>query len=246
MMAGIGKSKLSSYNRLKQNAGICFLMAAMACSAAVTPVNEAPEGAGPRIRSVVRVDARSHKLVRVFQILRPTGEPPARPVDPALRSLVDETAKSYNVSPALVRSVISVESDFNAWAVSPKGAMGMMQLMPGTARRFGVSNAFDVRQNVDGGVRYLRFLKDLFGNDALAIAAYNAGERAVEKYNGIPPYPETMAYVKKVGARYERARKQAAKSVPPPATETQAAVGEKHPPLEMYYDEQGRVHIETR
>ncbi|HZU27883.1 MAG TPA: lytic transglycosylase domain-containing protein [Bryobacteraceae bacterium] len=222
-------------------------MAAITCSAGVTTVTEAPDSTAPRVRSVVRVDSRSHKLVRVFQIMRPIGEPAPRISDPAVRTLVDETAKSYNVSPALVRSVISVESGFNAWAVSPKGAMGMMQLMPGTARRFGVSNAFDVKQNIDGGVRYLRFLQDLFGNDALAIAAYNAGERAVEKYNGIPPYPETMAYVKKVGARYERARKQAAaKSVPPPATETQPAAGDKHPPLEMYYDEQGRVHIETR
>ncbi len=244
MISGIGKGKVSGYNRLKQNIGFCFFMAAIACSAAVTTGSEAPEAAAPRIRSVVRVDAQSHRLVRVFQVMRPVT---ARPPDPEVRTLVDQTAASYNVSPALVHSVISVESGFNPWAVSPKGAMGIMQLMPETARRFGVSNAFDVKQNIDGGVRYLRFLQDLFGNDALAVAAYNAGEHAVEKYNGIPPYPETMAYVKKVGARYNRARRQsAAQSAPPPATATPTVAAEQHRPLEMFYDELGRVHIETR
>jgi soluble lytic murein transglycosylase-like protein len=222
-------------------------MAAMASSPAVMKANDAPDPAPPRIRSVVRVDARTHKLVRVFQATHSPGQQQAREPDSATSSLLEQTAKSYDINPALVHSVISVESNFNPWAVSPKGALGIMQLMPGTARRFGVSNAFDVKQNIEGGVRYLRFLQDLFGDDTLTVAAYNAGERAVEKYNGIPPYPETVAYVKKVGARYGKARKQAAaKAGPPPADVNEAALEDKHPPLEMFYDEQGRVHLLTR
>jgi len=246
MTPGIGDKQHYGYNRLTRNVGFCFLAAAMACSAAVTTTTESADPTIPRIRSVVRVDPHSHRLVRVFQAVRPAGEPPLRPADPAIQSLVERTARSYDVSPALVHSVIAVESGFNASAVSPKGAMGIMQLMPDTARRFGVSNAFDAKQNIDAGVRYLKFLQDLFGNDALAIAAYNAGEHAVEKYNGIPPYPETVAYVKKVGAHYQRARKQATPAVPPPAAEHQPGAAERHPPVEMFYDEQGRIHIETR
>src|SRR5581483_2586951 len=196
----------------------------------------------PRIRSVVRVDARTHRLVRAIEA--PKVAAPRTP-DPAVRELVEEAAKSYDVSPALVHSVISVESNFNPFAISPKGALGIMQLMPDTARRFGVSNAFDVRQNIDGGVRYLRFLHDLFGSDDLTVAAYNAGERAVQKYNGVPPYRETQDYVKKVGERYSKARKQVAAAAPPAPAETQSTE-EQHRPLEMFYDEQGRVHLVTR
>jgi len=129
----------------------------------------------------------------------------------SIPELVKSTAQKYEVDPLLVHSVIQVESNYNPYAVSPKGAQGIMQLMPGTARRFGVSNPFDVRDNIEGGVRYLKYLQTLFPNDLrLAIAAYNAGEGAVWKFNNqIPPYPETEQYVYKVGSRYGRAKQQA-------------------------------------
>ena len=108
---------------------------------------------------------------------------------------------SYNVSLDLVRAIIQVESDFDHLARSSKGAQGLMQLMPATQARFGVGDPFDPRQNIFGGVQYLRFLLDMFGGDiALAAAAYNAGENAVIRYNGVPPFRETRTYVGKVQA----------------------------------------------
>jgi len=220
-------------------------MTVMAGSLPVAKANGAPDLSAPRIRSVVRVDPRTHSLVRATEVLRPQTPAPATAA-PVLNQLVDQAAKTYDVNPLLVHSVIAVESNFDPYAVSPKGAQGIMQLMPQTARRFGVSNAFDPQQNIEGGVRYLKFLQNMFGSDDLAVAAYNAGERAVVKYNGIPPYRETVDYVKKVGARYGRERKQAAAKLPPPAPAETQSTEEQHPPLDMFYDDQGRVHIVTR
>jgi hypothetical protein len=112
---------------------------------------------------------------------------------------IDAAAARNAVDVTLVRAIIQVESDFDHLAVSTKGAQGLMQLMPATARRFGVGDSFDPAQNIAGGVRYLRVLLDMFGgNVALAAAAYNAGENAVLRYGGIPPYRETRTYVDKV------------------------------------------------
>ncbi len=108
-------------------------------------------------------------------------------------------AERYDLPEALLSAVIRVESGFNPRAVSPKGARGLMQLMPETATMLGVRNAFDPRQNIDGGARHLRALLERFGFDVpLALAAYNAGEQAVLVYRGIPPYPETQEYVARV------------------------------------------------
>lgn len=117
-----------------------------------------------------------------------------------LSRLVDQAATAHRIDPALLRAVIAVESDFAAHAVSPKGAQGLMQLMPATARDYGVTDAFDPRQNLDAGARHLRRLLDRFGqNPALALAAYNAGAEAVVRHqHQIPPYAETMAYVPRV------------------------------------------------
>jgi hypothetical protein len=113
----------------------------------------------------------------------------------------------YRLEPALMHAVISAESSYNPWAVSPKGAMGLMQLMPGTAERFGVSNPYDPVANMHGGARYLRWLLDRFNDPRLAVAAYNAGEGAVQKYgNQIPPYQETQTYVVRVLDFYQRYR----------------------------------------
>jgi Transglycosylase SLT domain len=114
---------------------------------------------------------------------------------------IEAAARLHQVSPDLVRAVIAAESEFDQWAVSSKGAQGLMQLMPSTARRFGVGDAFDARQNIFAGTHYLRLLLDLFQGDvALALAAYNAGETTVRRYGGIPPYSETRGYVRKIQA----------------------------------------------
>jgi soluble lytic murein transglycosylase-like protein len=115
-------------------------------------------------------------------------------------SIIEKAAVSAAVEPNLLRAVIVVESGFNSRAVSKRGAVGLMQLMPATATRFGVSNPYDPKQNVHAGARYLKFLIDRFGQDIhLALAAYNAGEEAVDRNGGrIPPFAETMAYVPRV------------------------------------------------
>ena len=112
---------------------------------------------------------------------------------------IQEISARHGVNPDLVEAVIRAESAFNPWAVSRKGARGLMQLMPQTASALGVRNSFDPRENIDGGVRHLRYLLDRYpGNVPLALAAYNAGENAVDYYRGIPPYPETQQYVQRI------------------------------------------------
>lgn len=112
---------------------------------------------------------------------------------------IEAAASLYGVAVDLIKAVISAESEFDPLAVSSKGAQGLMQLMPFTARRFGVTDPFDVRQNVFGGTQYLRFLLDMFQGDvSLALAGYNAGENAVTRFRGVPPYKETQGYVQKI------------------------------------------------
>jgi hypothetical protein len=112
---------------------------------------------------------------------------------------IQAAASAFSISVDLVKAVIQVESEFDHLAVSSKGAQGLMQLMPATARRFGVVDTFDPRQNIFGGSQFLRFLLDLFHNDVdLALAGYNAGENAVLRFGGIPPYRETRNYVQKI------------------------------------------------
>lgn len=121
-------------------------------------------------------------------------------VNPAeYEQLISSCASKYGVNPSLIKAVIHAESGYNPNAVSRKGASGLMQLMPDTARSLKVSNSFDPKDNVEGGVKYLRFLLDTFRGDvSLAVAAYNAGLSKVAKYGGIPPYNETRSYVNRV------------------------------------------------
>jgi hypothetical protein len=122
-----------------------------------------------------------------------------------LERLVHETAQKHRVDPALVKAVIEAESGWNPAAVSPKGALGLMQLIPGTAQRYGVVDAFNPQQNLDGGIRYLRALLERYDGDLnRSLAAYNAGERAVDRARGVPNYWETRHYVQKVTDTYFR------------------------------------------
>jgi soluble lytic murein transglycosylase-like protein len=125
-------------------------------------------------------------------------------------SIIETAALSSSVEANLLRAVIVVESGFNSRAVSKRGAVGLMQLMPATANRFGVSNPYDPRENVHAGAQYLKFLIDRFGqNIRLALAAYNAGEEAVDRNGGqIPPFTETMAYVPRVLKIYQQLKDQ--------------------------------------
>jgi hypothetical protein len=124
--------------------------------------------------------------------------------NPLVDSYIVDSSRRYGIDPLLIYSQMHQESTFKQHAVSYKGASGLMQLMPATARRLGVTNIFDPKQNIDGGVKYMRMLLDMFGGDvSLALAGYNAGEGAVMKYgNNIPPYSETREYVRRISARY--------------------------------------------
>lgn len=151
------------------------------------------------------------RVVRVVLLLIALGGCESRFLPPApyrttsakIGSIIRAAAQKYSVSPGLVRAVVVAESAGYAGAVSRAGAKGLMQLMPGTAEQCGVENVFDPFENVDCGTRYLRQqLSRYQGNVRLAVAAYNAGPGAVDKYHGVPPYAETRAYVARVLAMY--------------------------------------------
>ncbi len=129
-----------------------------------------------------------------------------------LRKLYDPVIKTaagkHRIDAELVHIIIRAESNYDSFAISDKGAMGLMQLMPATARQYGVNNVFDAAQNIEGGVRYLKDLVNLYQGQAnqtqLVLAAYNAGQEAVRKYKGIPPYPETKAYIAGIMKTYKK------------------------------------------
>jgi hypothetical protein len=178
---------------------------------------------------------------------------------------IQAAAASHGISEELIRAIIQVESQFDRLAVSTAGARGLMQLMPATARSMGVADSFDPRQNIFGGARYLKQLLGLYGGDvALTAAAYNAGEGAVAKYNGIPPYRETQGYVRKVNAILGGvaatvaaeipamfiAAGEGSRTSPPPARAAAAAGRAKTPAVRpgprIYYrwkDTKGVVHM---
>jgi soluble lytic murein transglycosylase-like protein len=152
--------------------------------------------------------------------LHPPSQNVQRPVD--LNEVVRAASGTYNLDPDLVNSVIRAESGFNVRAVSPKGAQGLMQLMPQTASQLGVQNTFDPKANVEGGTRYLRELLVQYDFDLIkALAAYNAGPQRVEQYGGVPPYYETKAYVARIVRDYNK--KLAAKNATQPAAHKSSA-----------------------
>ncbi len=258
---------------------ICFLMAfaafdilaasPMAVAEKTAAEESAADVAAPvltgRTALVVRADPRTGRLVRsvVLRTIAAQDSPasfktssPAKSAAPSkqISDIVDQAARAHQVDPLLVHSMIKQESNYNPYAVSIKGAEGLMQLMPPTARMLGVSNSFDPRENIEAGVKYLKYLQGLYGDDRLALAAYNAGPAAVERYKQVPPYKETQNYVEQVGRRYENSRRGALKTAektaekveaPAAAPAPAASVIEKHPKLEQSVDEHGRLSLRT-
>jgi len=218
--------------------GCWMLSAAMLCGAAT-------ENPPPRLVSVVRVDARTGRLVRTVMVKPRARAAVASAPDKLVTEAVDAAAKEHSVDPLLVHSVIRAESNYNLLAVSPKGALGLMQLMPATARRFGVSNSYNLTQNIQGGVRYLRYLLDLFQDERLAVAAYNAGEQAVMRYGGVPPYAETQNYVRAVTNQYAAAKESAAGEAAPGARAS-IKVEPEFRPAEQFIDAEGNLYVRTR
>jgi soluble lytic murein transglycosylase-like protein len=223
---------------------ICFIVAlAMILAASPTKLSAADSPSQKTV--VVRADRRTGKLVR--SVIPAQGS--ASPVKPGasidIPGMVEKAARDNHVDPLLVHSIIQVESNYNPYAVSPKGAQGLMQLMPLTARDLGVSDSLDPRQNIEAGVRYLKYLQDLYKDDRLALAAYNAGPGAVQKYKWIPPYPETQDYVNRVGAQYGAAKKAAAQHLAEPAAPPVGVMEETRPKLEPFVDAEGRLHLRT-
>jgi soluble lytic murein transglycosylase-like protein len=244
-------------------------LAAMSLHAAAIP--DRPQ----QITRVVRADPRTGKLVRSVVVTSRTVAPKpvavttvaARPVGPLqpeqipagtpsplpidFNSIIEQIAAEHSLHPMLLHSVIKVESNYNPYAVSPKGAMGLMQLMPETARRFAVPDVFNAVDNIRGGAKYLKFLLDLYNGDyRLTLAAYNAGEKAIEKYGNVPPYPETENYVHLVSREIDTALKAAAvaraaaKPIPPP---TAVEVNPDEPAhIKEIVDSAGVVHYVSR
>ncbi len=187
--------------------------------------------------ALVLTNVPSHRDLRTYA---GHGPLPGANSGEEYRPVIWRAALTHGVRPELIYAVASVESNFNPRAVSAKGAQGLMQLMPETSARFGVSDPYDPVENIVGGVRYLKYLLDLFGGDQrLALAAYNAGENVVQATRSIPPYQETRAYVSKVLRLFGRNK---TPYVTPPRREGAAAGQPATSSIYTYTDPQGVVH----
>ena len=213
------------------------------------------------ITTVIRPDRRTGKLVRsVIVTSKPVAEQsvaealvPPRLVPPVvvasqtnaspaagIDEAIEQIAAQVALPSQLIHSVIKVESNYDPYAISPKGAQGLMQLIPATARRFGVSNVFNPSENIQGGSKYLKYLLNLYGgNYALALAAYNAGEAAVARYGGsVPPFPETQNYLILVARHLQEAQKAEA------AKQKAIVAGQIRPETETETKPAGPNHIQ--
>ena len=167
-------------------------------------------GDSPKARSRSTIDTSASRQKVASPTPAPATSSPSQTISTAvpsdrLEKIVQDAAARHQVDPALVKAVINTESGWNAGAVSRKGAMGLMQLIPRTAERFGVGNPYDPAQNIEGGTTYLRTLLDRYNGDlSKSLAAYNAGEGAVDRSGGVPWYPETQRYVQKITDAYFR------------------------------------------
>jgi soluble lytic murein transglycosylase-like protein len=207
-----------------------------------------PSAPAVKVTTVVHADAKTGRLIRTT--IASVAKATTKPATAQLNELVNRIADKEGVEAPLVHSVILAESNYNPSAVSPKGALGIMQLIPSTARRFGVSDPFDPADNIQGGVRYLRYLLDYYHDDyTKSIAAYNAGEAAVDKYNGVPPYAETLGYVRTVAKHLDAERKNQAASTPTPAansdTAEKPASAEPHQHIQAELGADGLIYYKT-
>jgi soluble lytic murein transglycosylase-like protein len=206
-----------------------------------------------QVTYIVRTDVRTGRLIR-------SAAPPAHPSPKASpqiqipetprdtssgwQQVVYRIAQKHAVDSDLVDSVIRVESNYNPFAVSVKGARGLMQLEPETAKRFGGGDGFSAAQNVDAGVRYLKYLLDTYhGDHNLALAAYNAGEGAVGRWGGVPPYAETRRYVYEVGKKFGDAKE--AKKGQAAAASVPVKTSEGYNPILSFMDATGRIFYRT-
>jgi len=229
--------------------GFCSRLIWAAGFAAALSYAADPSAPPRRIESVVRADLRTGKLVRsvivtpkpvvekrvesvavqprVIAPVDPAQEPAAPPTDASVDATVERIAAEQSLSPELLHSVIKVESNYNPYAVSSKGALGIMQLIPSTARRFGVADVFNPVDNIQGGAKYLKYLLELYGgNYELALAAYNAGEGAVARHGGVPPYVETKNYLHLVAGQLKKKRAAARPASPAKDQTAEAKPGE--------------------
>lgn len=227
-------------------AGLTRRLVWLCCGMAALGLGNAEAGSKRLPRVTVAADAVRGRLVRkvvwdggqkgkTSEELRETFR---------LDSLIQEAAEKEGLDPLLIHAVISVESGYNPFAISGDGAQGLMQLLPRTARRFGVRNTFDPRENLRAGVRYLRQLLEKFGDLKLALAAYNAGEGAVARHGRVPPFAETQDYVERIVRRYRELQQGGSDhQATEQPTGTEEAMGR---PVEVFIDEEGRLCLRTR
>jgi soluble lytic murein transglycosylase-like protein len=198
----------------------------------LTPMHRAELArSGPRVRLTAYTGAASLAMAASSSLDGFTTG------DPKVDSYIVEAGRRHGVDPVLLYATMHQESSFKPRAMSNKGARGLMQLMPATAARFGVQNIWDPQQNINGGARYMRFLLDRFGGDVrLALAGYNAGEGAVDKFSGVPPYRETQDYVRRIGERYQLMRNPETARVALPKTYAEASAANNSAPVGPLYE----------
>ncbi len=223
------------YNVVNIMLAFCF-----ACAGAAAGPSESAQGEPLQAVMTVRADRHTGRLVRVTEFRTRSGK--RVPAAQAVRPLVEHTARKHAVDAELVDAVIRAESGYNPAAVSVKGAAGLMQLMPETARRLGAKNRFDLEENLEAGVKLLKQLREKYGDDRLALAAYNAGEGAVRKYKGVPPYRETVEYIRKIEAAHAKARPGDEGKMAEPRRDDAEPVRS----LLVETDAEGRVYLRTR
>jgi len=253
-------------------ANVGFWVSGLWAADAANTADAVPAARPVKITSVVQADARTGKLVRNVVVaprtvtrqavaarpvaaaeVTPRVVPPADAVPAAAapgtagnwNEKVAQIAAQHDLPAELLHSVIKVESNYNPRAVSPKGALGMMQLIPATAVRFGVSDVFDPVDNIQGGARYLRYLLDLYHGDyPLALAAYNAGEQAVAKYGAVPPFAETQTYLRLVAREIQQTMHSTAAQ--PKQTKPAETKPEGPARIEEIVEPDGTVHYVSR
>jgi soluble lytic murein transglycosylase-like protein len=212
----------------------------------VTPaIGSSAEVIAPVAKSVVHADARSGRLIRATVVTRPAASAPEAA---KMAEIIDKVAAEQGIEPPLAQSIARAESNYDPFAVSSKGAQGLMQLEPATARRFGVSNSFDPEENVRGGVKYLKFLLDYYQGDyTKAVAAYNAGEKAVDRYRGTPPYAETREYVARVSKNLKSARQKASRNTGDNTEGSKITPGgaETYRPIQASVGSDGQIYYRT-